>query len=480
MTAALSEAVTPSQVAAVVVDQGVAALGALAGSMVLLAADGAALEIVRAIGYAEEMLDSWRRFPISAPTPLSDAVQTATPVWLESLAVCERRYPVLAAAQGTGAQAWAAIPLLAAGRAVGAIGLSFAEPQVFGDDDRAFMLALARQCALALERARLYEAERTARAQAEATQRRLALLARASRILADSLDYETTLQNVARLAVPALADLCFVDIVQDDGSTRRLALAHADPEKEALAQAWPGYHPAADVARLAETSTGVPKAIRSGQSEITSITPDRVQDVFPLVAATGNPEYLRLIRQLQPRSRMIVPLVAHGRTLGAISFYATESGRQYGSADLAFAEDVASRCALAIEHARLYREAQEAIGTREAERDRLRQVLAVLPEGIVLADALGRVVVSNAAAQAIWGQPFPATDTRGGGEYDGAHLHLDGTPYRRADVPLARAIERGETVRGEQLLVRNALTNQLVPLLVSSAPLRHASGTIVG
>jgi signal transduction histidine kinase len=158
VTAALSDAVTAADVAAVVVERGVSALNASAGSMVLLTSDGKTLDRVRAIGYAEEMLARWKQIPVDGPYPLSEAVRDRTPVFIGDDRTLSERYPHLNAERATtGTQAVAAIPLVVEGRALGAIGLSFRSAQAFNTDERAFTQLLAAKCALALERARLYD-----------------------------------------------------------------------------------------------------------------------------------------------------------------------------------------------------------------------------------------------------------------------------------------------------------------------------------
>ena len=154
LSATLTAALTPAQVAAVSVDQSVAIVGASAGSLALLDATGANLEVVQAVGYPSELLATYRRFPLTASLPIADAVRTGKPILLGSRR-WTARYPHLAAHARSEAAAWAAFPLLGPGRAIGAIGLSFAEPQEFGEDDRAFLIALGQQLAQAIERASL-------------------------------------------------------------------------------------------------------------------------------------------------------------------------------------------------------------------------------------------------------------------------------------------------------------------------------------
>ncbi len=178
ITAALSEALTPVQVAKIIVEQGVPAVGAAGGVVTHLNEDGTELEILHFAGYSPQLMEQWgRRFPVSTPAPLAEVTQTGEPVFIESLAELAGRYPAMTQRRVSENQAFAALPLNLEGKTIGGIGLSFAEPQIFNEDEREFMLTLAQQCAQALERARLYEVERQARAEAEATQSRLALLA---------------------------------------------------------------------------------------------------------------------------------------------------------------------------------------------------------------------------------------------------------------------------------------------------------------
>lgn len=186
----------------------------------------------------------------------------------------------------------------------------------------------------------------------EHTQR---FLAQAGALLSRSLDYETTLAAVARLAVPHLADWCSVDIVEEDGEARQLALAHVDPEKIAWARRLrEQYPPKPDEPR------GVANVLRTGRAEFYPEISDSI-----LIATAQDQEHLEVLRQVGLKSVIIVPLVARDRVLGALTFVSAESGRRYGKGDLALAEDLAKRAAMAVDNARLYREAQEAVVARE-------------------------------------------------------------------------------------------------------------------
>ena len=172
VTAALSEAATPDRVAEVVVREGAAALAATGGVVALLDESGELLEVVRGVGFDPSVLARFERFPVAAPLPLSDAVRERGPVYVASLEERDARWPHLAEIYPTPRHgAWANLPLLAGERVLGGISLAFDGAREFDDGDRAFVESLARQCAQALDRARLYEAERRARAEAEAASR---------------------------------------------------------------------------------------------------------------------------------------------------------------------------------------------------------------------------------------------------------------------------------------------------------------------
>ncbi|MBE9207886.1 PAS domain S-box protein [Nostoc sp. LEGE 06077] len=172
ITAALSEAITPQQVADVVVHQGIAALGANAGSVSLLGKKGTHLKIVQATGYPQSVLDAWKSFPVTAAVPLAETVRTGKPIFIESPAAFATSYPHLAELPSvTGNSAFACIPLILEKQVIGALGLSFSTPQIFPETDQGFMLTLGQQCAQAIARAQLYEAERHARSEAETANR---------------------------------------------------------------------------------------------------------------------------------------------------------------------------------------------------------------------------------------------------------------------------------------------------------------------
>ncbi|HEX6748388.1 MAG TPA: GAF domain-containing sensor histidine kinase [Longimicrobium sp.] len=204
------------------------------------------------------------------------------------------------------------------------------------------------------------EAERAARVQAEAGEKRYAFLAEVSSLLDASLDYGTTFQKLARLVVPSLADYCLIDEAEPGGGLRRIARAHVDPGKEKILYTNTYHPPLAEEEDLSRHP--VLRVIRTG-------LPLLVADFTPRMIDTiaHDDDHRGRLAILDLRSYIIAPLAARGRVLGAITLAAAvESGRRYRATDVALAEEVARRAALAIDNARLYTLAQAAIRAREA------------------------------------------------------------------------------------------------------------------
>ena len=178
---------------------------------------------------------------------------------------------------------------------------------------------------------------------AEMTQR---LLARAGELLSSSLDYEATLQQIADLAVPQLADWCAVAMPDAHGFIRSVAVAHADPERVALARRIGERYPTP-----ADAPSGAAQVIRDGVSQIV----DEITDEM-LAAAAQDDEHLELIRAVGLRAGLVVPMSAAGKTVGAISLVSAETPRRFSAADVALAEELARRAGTAVENARLYTE----------------------------------------------------------------------------------------------------------------------------
>jgi len=170
-------------------------------------------------------------------------------------------------------------------------------------------------------------------------------LAEASTCLSSSLDYETTLSNVVRLAVPVFADWCSVYLVDDDGISL-LEAAHMEPEKSALAREFNRRFPPDPNA-----ATGVAEVLRTGRTVLTASIDEGV-----LRESIKDPEKLQVVIDLGLRSYICAPLRARDKNIGAITFVTAESGRQYGESDRTLAEELALRIALAVDNSRLLAE----------------------------------------------------------------------------------------------------------------------------
>jgi PAS domain S-box-containing protein len=202
----------------------------------------------------------------------------------------------------------------------------------------------------AAEAARRLIQEQTAREHADEERKRHAFLAEASRALGSSLDYRATFEQLVRLAVPRLADYCAVDVLDERDGRKRLAVAYTDAAMESvLGELGERFPTSADEPR------GIAKVLRTGEPEVYPEFPDEV-----LQSISRSEEHLALLRRLGLRSYLCLPLVARERILGSVTLAYTDSGRRYGPEEIALAEELAGRAAIAIDNARLYQEVRSA------------------------------------------------------------------------------------------------------------------------
>ncbi|HEY2378504.1 MAG TPA: ATP-binding protein [Gemmatimonadaceae bacterium] len=191
-----------------------------------------------------------------------------------------------------------------------------------------------------------YLRELTERRRLEATQQ---LLLRVSNVLLSSLESERMLCNLSKVVVPAFADWYTVDVVEPDGSIRRLETEHRDPSKREAAHAL-----AARYANRPESQFGARAVIRSGRSQlVTTVTDDILSNI------AQDAQHLRLVRGLGVRSFIVVPLRGRDAILGAMTFVSAESDRRFDKHDLEVAEELAMRAAQAIDNARLFADVEE-------------------------------------------------------------------------------------------------------------------------
>lgn len=313
-------------------------------------------------------------------------------------------------------------------------------------------------------------------------------LAEAGRLLAGSLDYEATVRNVAGLALPDLGSWSILDLLETDGSMRRAAIIHPDPEKQAIArkleQHWPPER---------DDPLGLPVAARTRQSEVCGHISDET-----LGELARGPENLARLRELGIHSFAVVPLIARDHVLGAITFVAAAGKTSYTHDDLELAEELAALAALAVDNARLYAQARgarrEAIektdqierhlkraktGERElhTSKKRLRTLLRVLPVGVVISDANGGLIYANEAAKSVWGgDVLDARSTEEYGKYN-AYWAETGDPVEADEWPNVRAL-RGEEVLEPDELEIEAFDGERRTIMAQAVPIRDADGRV--
>ncbi len=248
------------------------------------------------------------------------------------------------------------VPMVARGRLIGALVFAREPGHLPGRLDLRTAEELARRAALAVDNGLLFEAERHARNEAEAVQQRLRFLSEASRALNASLDYHAALSTLAKLAIPHVADWCQFFVYGDDGGIRRLASAHVDPSKLALLHLLDARFPINP-----QFPDGTPLTTQSRQAQLIGEFTDDL-----LIAVAQDPEHLRVLRVLGPKSLIVVPLTSRGRVLGSMMFVISESDRRFSEADFSLAEQLAQRAANAIDRAQLFRAEQAARKQAEA------------------------------------------------------------------------------------------------------------------
>jgi PAS domain S-box-containing protein len=303
-------------------------------------------------------------------------------------------------------------------------------------------------------------------------------LARSSDVLSSSLEYERTLQSVADLAVPHIGDWCGVDLLEEDGTVRQVAVAHVDPDKVHWARELRKKQPI-DMS----APQGVPNVLRNGVSEIYPDIPDEM-----LVAAAKSEEELQLLRDIGFLSAMIVPMTARGRTIGAITFVATtESNNRYDEDDLRLAEGLANRAALAVDNARLFKAAQEELEQRRKTEEQLRSsraqlqvILEGIADGITVQEPSGRVVFANTAAARASGFNSPEEFLKASipdilDAYD--FYDVEGRPFDLDTLPGRRALN-GELNPEVTVHLRNKKTSEERWTLIRATPVFDDTGQV--
>ncbi|MDQ2809649.1 MAG: ATP-binding protein [Chloroflexota bacterium] len=295
---------------------------------------------------------------------------------------------------------------------------------------------------------------------ARVAQAHFQFLAEASELLAASLDYQTTLKQVAQLAVPHIADWCSMDLLDAEGTLQQVIAVHVDPAKVAYAHELQRRYPPNRAA-----PSGPYQVIRTQQTEFYPDIPDHL-----LVAGARDPEHLAIIRALGLTAIITVPLVARQQALGVLTLVSAESGRRYTTDDVALAEDLARRAAVAIDNARLYQAA-------ESIRQELAVTLASIGDAVIATDAAGRVRFLNAVAEKLTGWPLAAAV----GQPVQQVFHIIHEETRQpVESPVPRVLREGAIVglaNHTALVARDGSTRSIDD---SGAPIRDAAGHIQG
>ena len=428
VTTDLLAATSVEDVSRVVTDHMTDAAGATVGSIALLV-DADTLALIGVRGVTDAVASRWSTFPVGDANPASEAVRTGKPVIVEGLAEMMARFPGLSSGEG-GELSTTCLPLLVAGRPLGAVTLTFPGRRRVDGPELLFLRLLADICAHAIDRIGTQE-------EAVDREAKLAFLADASARLAGDLDYESTLVAVAEAAVPWFADWCAIAL-EDDGRLRNLSVAHAKPESAPLVAELEEKYPADP-----ESGQGGYQVLRTGKSLLVPEVTDEM-----LVQAARDEEHLRLVRELNLRSALSCPLKVHDRVLGVVTWVAGESGRRFTADDLAFGEDLAHRAAVAIDNAQLHSQVRDVA---------LRLQQAVLPERLPDTPGWGAAVAY---------QPAGRTDA-GGDFYDVVPLDGDRLALFVGDV-MGRGVQAASVMAQMRSAIRTLVAIDPDPATVLS------------
>lgn len=336
----LSDVLRIAEVADLLIAQGLSGLRASAGGVALFDRASGQLVVRRSVGYPTDRLAALQA---GDDGPVPEALRTRRAVVVGSMGEYASRYPQLSSPAGR--EALMVAPLVAQEHALGVIYFWFTTARRFTSEDLDLLQTLAAHAAPALERAQRYEAERTARLEAEASDARHRLLAEVSALLASRVEPTLTLPDVARRLVPDLADACAVHLVDPDGSAPCIAVAHG------VASLQQTLVDLCEASRRGAGSPAVARCLRGDEQA-------RLEEVALWGRAAAPGDEAGQLRLLGLTGGLSVPLRARGRFLGRVALFTCGSSRPPGAEDLDFAVVLAERIALAVDNSLLLSEAQ--------------------------------------------------------------------------------------------------------------------------
>jgi PAS domain S-box-containing protein len=292
-------------------------------------------------------------------------------------------------------------------------------------------------------------------------ERRQSLLDKVSKVLAESLDYDTMLSALAQLVVPAMADWCTFSMMSDDKQYISNVLTyHSDPVKEALVTSLTQNYPVPIDSQLPST-----EALRTG---ISNLIPDTPPEMIDLVE---DEEIRKVLRELNLKSILNIPLITRGNKLGVLILNTSgDSGRVFEAADLQLAEELGRRTAAAIENARLYRQTRQ-------ERERLLVTLTSIGDAVITTDAQGTILLMNKIAESLtgWSQAEAS-----GKQLEEVFYIVNEATRDIVESPVDKVIREGTIVGLANHTLLIAKDGTETPIDDSGAPIRDESGEIVG
>jgi signal transduction histidine kinase len=359
ITSALSRSLTPEEVANVVIGHAFDALQASTGVAYFVSGDEPIAQYAGSRGVADSDVAQWRSRLIEPPA-VTSAIRSGEALWIGGREELLVRFPLFSswATPPDRLQALVALPLQIEGRILGAIGFTFSEEQRFGDEQRDFLLMLAELSAQALDRARLFAAERKAREEAAEANRRLILLSEASKAFAEaSRDMSSALNVIAQRLTEMVGDaatIALISLIREDGTMMENVAARArEPE-------FADY--------LAVFARETPQRVGIGIRGRVAATGEPL--FLPVVdlerlRASAVPEVRPLLDRFKISTLIVVPLRVRDRILGTVSMSRADPSRPYTATDLLCVQELADRAALTIENARLYESAMRASRVRD-------------------------------------------------------------------------------------------------------------------
>lgn len=349
VTGAIAAATTPERVAEAVVRHGLAAVGAAAGALGVLTENGTRIVRLAMIGYPREIVQATGDVPIDDVGPIGTVARTGEALWVESGADLLARYPRLAAIPARrNYGATVVVPLALGDRVIGVLSLRFAEDRPFDAGGRDLILAIARTAAQALERARLYQ-----EAQRELVRR--GALASASQVFAQaSLDRERVAESALRIVTEAIGDGGLLRLLTEDGERLEpIAAYHPNPEARAL------------MLKIAVATRHGAHEGMQGRVVQTGKSMRLTGEEWLALSGAVPPAYHAFFERFGREGMLIVPLRVQDRAIGTLAISRDRAGHAYTASDEEFLQELADRAALALENARLYERAQEAVRARD-------------------------------------------------------------------------------------------------------------------